>query len=171
MALFGLTEKKNKIIYDFTPKSGNDDWIILNDGVMGGLSNSSITINEQGIGIFSGEVKLENNGGFASIRHKTKTKNVKNYSKISIKLKGDKKNYQLRLKKQSNDYYSYVKYFSTSGNWETITLNLNDLEPSFRGRKLSMKNFESDIIEELSILIANKKREKFKLEIDKIYLN
>ena len=42
--------------------------------------------------------------------------------------------------------------------------------PAFRGRNLNMGNFSSETIEELAFLIGNKKKEYFKLEIDKIYL-
>ena len=42
--------------------------------------------------------------------------------------------------------------------------------PAFRGRKLAMDNFSSEIIEEIAILIGNKKEQQFMLEIDEIYL-
>jgi hypothetical protein len=42
--------------------------------------------------------------------------------------------------------------------------------PSFRGRKLNQPNFSKDSIEEI-LLIGNKKKEEFKLLIDKIELN
>ena len=37
-------------------------------------------------------------------------------------------------------------------------------------RKLNKPNFDEDSIEQIAILIANKKNEKFRLEIDKIEL-
>ena len=43
-------------------------WRSVNDGVMGGLSRGSLRIVAAGVGIFEGEVSLENNGGFASVR-------------------------------------------------------------------------------------------------------
>ena len=47
---------------------GVDKWGIVNDGVMGGISQSNIYLNEVDNIIFAGNVSLENNGGFASIR-------------------------------------------------------------------------------------------------------
>ena len=47
---------------------GIDKWRIVNDGVMGGISKSNIYLNEVSNIIFAGNVSLENNGGFASIR-------------------------------------------------------------------------------------------------------
>ena len=42
--------------------------------------------------------------------------------------------------------------------------------PAFRGRRLNLDNFSSNFIEEIAILIGNKKPQRFRLEIDKIYL-
>ena len=42
--------------------------------------------------------------------------------------------------------------------------------PSFRGRKLNMKNFSSDYFQQISFLVGNKKNERFKLLIDSIEL-
>ncbi len=42
--------------------------------------------------------------------------------------------------------------------------------PAFRGRTLNMDNLKPNKIEEIAILIGNKKAEKFRLEIDSISL-
>ena len=51
--------------------SGSGDltlhWQIVNDSVMGGLSTSQAYEKDNSL-IFTGNVSLENNGGFASIR-------------------------------------------------------------------------------------------------------
>jgi hypothetical protein len=96
---------------------------------------------------------------------------VENMKTVKIKLKGDGKDYQFRIKHKTSDYYSYIKSFSTNGNWQTIELNLSDFYPSFRGRKLDIPNFDKNSIQQISILIANKKNESFELALDKIELN
>ena len=90
---------------------------------------------------------------------------------VTIRLRGDSKPYQFRIKSKATDYYSYITTFSTSGDWETIQINLKDLYPSFRGNKLNKENFNHSSIEEVSFLIANKKNENFKLVLDKIEIN
>jgi hypothetical protein len=157
------------MIYDFNSSSKRNDWKVVNDDVMGGISNSTIEINSEGHGLFTGEVSTENNGGFASVRHQFDTK-IGKKTKISMRLKGDSKSYQLRIKSKLSDYYSYVHDFQTTDKWETIEINLQDMYPSFRGRKLDMNNFNSPSIQEISILIGNKVDESFKLLIDKIEL-
>lgn len=158
------------IIYDFNKDSSRSDWRIIDDGVMGGVSQGKFSIDADGNGIFSGTVSLENNGGFSSVRHQFDIVNCTNDSKVLIRLKGDGKEYQFRIKDKSNSYYSYITTFKTSGNWETLEIKLSDLYPSFRGRKLNLPNFNSNSFEEIVFLIANKKNETFKLTLDKIEL-
>lgn len=74
------------------------------------------------------------------------------------------------MKDDSNNYYSYITNFKTTGEWEEIKILLMDMYPSFRGRKLDLPNFSKDYIEEIVFLIGNKKAEKFKLFLDKIVL-
>lgn len=168
---FMKTDVTKEAIFDFNTSSDISSWKIVNDGVMGGISNSTFSQNSEGHGVFKGNVSTENNGGFASVRLQLSSFNINDSKQLKIKLKGDSKNYQLRVKANASDYYSYITEFSTSGSWETIIINLNDLYPSFRGRKLDQENFNASSIEELSFLIANKKSEAFILELEKIELD
>jgi NADH dehydrogenase [ubiquinone] 1 alpha subcomplex assembly factor 1 len=159
-----------KIIFDFNKNSDVQDWIVVDDAVMGGESSSTFILNDDGFGVFEGSISLENNGGFSSVRYRFQKIQVKEYSSIIIKLQGDGKEYQFRIKSNSGDYYSYIAPFSTSGEWQEIEIPLKDMYPSFRGRKLNQPNFSKDSIEEITFLIGNKKKEKFKLLIEKIEL-
>lgn len=158
------------IMFDFNPHSDLSDWYIVNDDVMGGRSSGQFFINESGYGQFEGLISLENYGGFSSVRYRFSPLNTEQAEKIVIRVKGDGKNYQLRIKSRVNDYYSYVYEFETTEDWIDVIVPLNDMEPTFRGRKLNMDNFNEGQIEELGILIGNKKAEYFKLQVDKIEL-
>ena len=157
-------------IYDFTSDSSPNEWRVVDDGVMGGRSDGNFYINEEGHGVFTGKVSLENNGGFSSIRHRFKTVNTEGYEQVSIRLRGDGKRYQFRVKSRSSDYYSYITYFETSGEWQTVELELSEMYASFRGMRLDLPNYPDSSMEEISFLIGNKKAEEFKLLIDKIEL-
>lgn len=165
-----IMSMSSMIIFDFTAQSDIQDWLVTDDSVMGGESSGTFKLNADGFGVFSGSVSLENNGGFSSVRYRFEKLKIKGYDKISIKLRGDGKRYQFRIKSNSGDYYSYISTFSTSGEWQEIEIPLKDMYPSFRGRKLDQPNFSNDYIEEIGFLIGNKKDEKFKLLIDKIEL-
>ncbi|MBT8393915.1 MAG: CIA30 family protein [Bacteroidia bacterium] len=160
----------NPIIFDFNSSSNIKEWVIVNDDVMGGLSKSSIILNDKGHGEFSGYVTTENNGGFSSSRHNLESKSVSDFKNVVLKIKGDGKNYQFRIKKSRFDRASYITTFKTSGEWEIISIPLSDFYPSFRGYKLNKPNFDGSSIEVVTFLIANKKNEHFKLLIDSISL-
>ena len=146
------------------------NWRVVNDDVMGGVSKSQVYENLDGYIEFSGSVSTDNNGGFASLRYNCGKIKLEDNTKIILKIKGDGKKYQLRIKANNEDYFSYNSPFTTSGEWEEISINLNMMYPSFRGSRLKMENFNQKEIEQISILIGNKKNEDFKLIIDSIFL-
>ena len=158
------------LLFDFNEKTNPREWRIIDDVVMGGISDGKFKIDENGHGVFFGNVSTENNGGFSSVRYQMNTKDISGFSKVNIRLKGDGKNYQFRIKDDINSYYSYITTFKTSGEWETVTLNLKDLYPSFRGQTLNLPNFDGKFLEEIVFLIGNKKDESFELKLDKIEL-
>jgi hypothetical protein len=91
-------------------------------------------------------------------------------STVQLRVKGDGKNYQFRVKHKARDYQSYITTFSTTGEWETIEMPLSELYPSWRGQKLDMSNFDKSSINEFTFLIANKRNETFELLIDEVVL-
>ncbi len=157
-------------IYDFNKESDLSSWMVVDDVVMGGRSDGNLVIDSDGNGVFKGDVSLENNGGFSSIRCRFGQTDVSKYSKMVIRLKGDGKQYQVRVKTNSEDYYSYISFMSTSGDWEIIEIPLDDMYPSFRGRKLNEPNFSGERMEEIGFLIGNKRAESFRLMFDWIEL-
>ncbi len=157
-------------IFDFSNTKNTSNWYVVNDGVMGGLSKGTMTINDAGNGLFKGYVTTENNGGFSSIRYAFNEMDVSKFKHVIVRLKGDGKSYQFRIKKNSSQRYSYITSFKTSGEWETIKMPFSDFYPSFRGYELDKANFSGDVMEEIAILIGNKIKESFSLEIEKIYL-
>ena len=165
-----VSSLSSHIIFDFTKNSSTSNWIVVDGVVMGGRSNGNFQLNKEGKGVFFGKVSLDNNGGFSSVRYGFNKLNVERFKSIVLKIKGDGKNYQFRIKHKSSDYASYITSFSSFGEWQEIEIPLNSMYPSFRGRKLDEPNFFHESIEEVTFLIANKKNEDFMLLIDKIEL-
>lgn len=157
-------------IFDFNKESNIASWVVVNDVVMGGRSRGDFSLNSEGYGVFKGLVSLENNGGFSSLRHQFQKISISEYTKICIRLKGDGKKYQLRLKPDTATQYAYTTYFQTNNEWQTVKINLADLTPTFRGRKLAMDNFDGNELAELGFLIGNKENETFQLIIANIIL-
>lgn len=158
------------LFFDFDKNADISDWRVVNDGVMGGLSKGKFSINDQGHGNFEGFVSLENNGGFSSVRYRFPLKIIKKYTKVVLRIKGDGKRYQFRVKTSTRDRYSYISYFTTTGDWQTIEIPLSKMYPAFRGRKLDLPNYPGETLNEIAFLIGNKKAESFALEIDYIQI-
>lgn len=167
---FTLIIPGEMVLYDF--KSGVEPtaWVIVDDNVMGGMSEGTMYVDENGYGIFSGDVSLKNNGGFSSVRYRFDPIDISSYNKCLLYIKGDGKRYQFRVKTNSYDRQSYIAYFNTSGKEEVIEIVLREMYPTFRGMKLQMPDFPGIEIEEISFLIGNSKEESFSLAIDRIVL-
>ena len=118
---------QNMTIFNFTKDSDISNWKIVDDVVMGGRSDGSFTINEDGHGAFSGKVSLENNGGFSSLRYKFETKETSAYSRFIIRLKGDGKPYQFRVKDKRYNRYSFIFTFETTTDWQTIEIPFKNM--------------------------------------------
>lgn len=170
LSLSLFSSSSSKKIFSFSSKTDVKEWRIVNDGVMGGISRSSMSLNEDGNGQFSGHVSLANNGGFASVQLTNSVTLDAQNKYIVMRIKGDGKNYEFRLKSNVSQQESYVHSFSTTGEWEEIKLSIDAFYPQFRGQKLKSPNFNFSKIEVLSFLIANKEEEDFTLLIDWIGL-
>ncbi|WP_147676614.1 CIA30 family protein [Algibacter pacificus] len=164
-----MTNAHNSI-FEFNETSDITPWKNADDVVMGGKSSGAFYLNKEGKGVFKGHVSLENNGGFSSLKYQFDKISTKEFSKIRLKVKGDGKRYQFRIKHKTSDKQAYISYFNTTEDWEIIEFSLAKMHPTFRGKKLDMPNYDADGIEEIGFLIANKKAEHFKLEIDSISL-
>ena len=159
------------VLADFSNSENFKLWKVVNDGVMGGESIASFEQTAEGNALFKGHVSLENNGGFSSVRYSFDKKALdKKVSKICIKLKGDQKNYQLRVKNDQSERHAYKFEFATSGEWETIEIKVTDMSPTYRGMAPNLPNYKAETLGEIGFLIANKKQENFALVIAKIWI-
>ena len=170
MILSAMGQDNSNSIFDCKNAKNTANWYVVNDGVMGGLSEGSLVLNDSGNILYHGYVTTENNGGFSSIRHEFNTKDVSDFKEVILRVRGDGKTYQFRIKSDASQRYSYIKSFKTSGSWETIRLPLGSFYPSFRGNTLDKPNYPGEVMEEVAILIGNKRKERFSLEISNSYL-
>ena len=146
-------------------------WLTVNDNVMGGVSSSHFAYQD-GYGVFSGYVSLENNGGFASVR-RIISPNFSSASTINLTIMGDGRRYQFRLKTHRlYEGAAYVAEFTTTANqWQTIQLSESDFSPRYRGRTLSaMPSLKFSDAIQVGLLIADKKAGEFQLRIKSIQL-
>lgn len=156
-------------IINIEKQIGNNNWSIVNDNVMGGISESNLSINDKNNLIFNGSVSLENNGGFASSRFTLNKKTLIGVKSFKIKFKGDGNTYKLRLR-QKNRRASYSCNFKTVKNeWVEINIPINDFKPTWRGYYYTnYPALEIEKINSMGLQISDKQEGEFKLEIEYI---
>tara|TARA_B100001564_G_scaffold122592_1_gene102306 strand:- start:523 stop:1071 length:549 start_codon:yes stop_codon:yes gene_type:complete len=145
---------------------GITNWYIVNDDVMGGISKSYLSINEEKNLIFNGYLSLENNGGFASSRLSFNKETLTGIKSFKMRIKGDGNIYKLRLR-QNNRRASYSCDFkSLKDKWIEIDISLEDFKPSWRGYYYNdYPDLEIEEINSMGIQISDKQEGDFKLEI------
>ena len=157
------------ILIDFQNTDERENWRIINDDVMGGVSQSEIIFNDTGTATFQGNISLENNGGFASTRSKSHPFRLGDYIGLHVQIKGDGKDYQLRVRTDNRfDGISYRYRFATQPEtWMNIRVPFSEFVPTFRGRILSnVPPISPEQIQQVGFLISDKQAGKFRIEID-----
>jgi monofunctional biosynthetic peptidoglycan transglycosylase len=162
-----ITEENEILLEDFEP-GDHLSWRTINDGVMGGLSQSQMTITSEGFGQFTGQVSLENNGGFASTRALIGNIDLSGTEKIMLRVKGDGKRYSFRIRTdQYFDGLSYAADFDTvEDEWLTVEFDYADFVPTFRGRKMRAPQLTGSDIRQIGFLISDKQQGPFEIFID-----
>ena len=103
---------------------------------MGGISQSNIYLNEVNNIIFSGNVSLENNGGFASIRRGFDGTQLEESSAFLLRVKGDGNIYKFRLTMKGS-YANYSADFKTTKDqWMNIEIPVENFKPYYFGRSI-----------------------------------
>lgn len=165
---------RRSIVSDFSDTNALKKWSVVNDVVMGGISSSKISAGENNSLIFSGNVSLENNGGFASIQYNVDDFNFSDYDGFLIKVKGDGKTYSLSFRQtKSFTGYNYTHKFQTEkDSWQIVKLPFKDFKLKYYGREVSkFEPPDKSNIKQMSILISDKQQGPFKIEIEWIGLH
>ncbi len=157
-------------IIDFQQSQELDNWVIVNDTVMGGRSSARLDINDSYLS-FSGILSLENNGGFASIRRVYNGKAWLSDKPIQIQVKGDGREYQLRFRtKRQVDGVQYVASFRTKADETSVfQFNQSDFVPQFRGRIVrDAPALDFVNIEQVGLMLTDGSPGEFMLLVERI---
>ena len=158
------------VIVDFRNGMNLSGWEVEDDVIMGGRSQGTFSMNDDGHAVFSGYVSLDNDGGFSSVQNYFDPIDVSRYRSAYLRLKGDGKCYQFLVESKRNQRHYYVYDFQTSHEWQTVRVPLADMYPVYRGDRLAIPNYSGQTMAMVRFLIGNKKPESFRLEIDRIWL-
>jgi len=158
----GAGEPEKGRVMDFSdPDVARRLWVV-NDGVMGGVSQSRIRHGAEGV-VFEGEVSLKNNGGFASLRGPVAF--AVGTTALALSTHGDGKRYRLLLRMDSAPgAASYQSDFDARG-LQTHRFVASDFQATFRGRLVSAAPLVFARVIEFGILIADKQEGPFALQL------
>jgi NADH dehydrogenase [ubiquinone] 1 alpha subcomplex assembly factor 1 len=164
-------EKTTNMLIDFTDKKAGHQMNVVNDGVMGGLSQGAIEMTQNDSLLFKGNISLKNNGGFSSFRISGQRWDLSDWKGIEIHVRGDGRSYGLRATTEERFLRSSVSFtadFKTvKDDWVKLRIPFSAMKASWRGRKLD-RNFDPAQIKGLGIILADKQAGKFALEIKSI---
>ena len=163
LSLVLFTSMTHAQLLDFTNAHTVNDLWVVNDGVMGGLSESRFRNDPEGA-LFEGTVSLENDGGFASVRSPVTV--PANSAALELTVRGDEKSYKLVLRTDpSLRAPLYQAEFLTTREWNTHRFLPKDFKASFRGKSVDAPELVFSEVKEVGILIANKQAGTFSIQL------
>jgi monofunctional biosynthetic peptidoglycan transglycosylase len=157
--------------FAWTEPTEASDWYVVNDTVMGGVSQSSVEEHpDQGL-VFSGILSLDNNGGFTSARTEALPGDFEGVSAIRMRIKGDGRRYIATVRTQSRAmrriYYRQA-FDTTAGQTMDIDLPIADFRAYAFGTRVPSAPALADVrgqIGSVGVMLADKQPGAFNLQI------
>lgn len=158
-------------LLDFDDPAESAAWYAVDDVVMGGVSRSSFDLPEPGIARFSGQVSLENNGGFASVRTPPRNWDTARATAFVLRVRGDGRSYKLTVR--NGDGFDGVQYQARfappAGKWTDVRLPVASFVPTFRGRVLAgVPVLDPAEVRALGLMVSERQAGPFELLVDRI---
>ena len=153
---FDLSAQENRmLIDDFSKKNFvsavGTSWVGVTDKVMGGVSEAKIetkTINQRRCLHLTGDVRVENNGGFIQAAlNLSKDNNIFDaslFSGIRLTIYGNNEKYSIHLRTLDNNrpWQSYRAHFMAKSMWHVIELPFESFKPYRLQTKLDIKRLK-----------------------------
>jgi NADH dehydrogenase [ubiquinone] 1 alpha subcomplex assembly factor 1 len=130
----------NLTLFDFQGATRASTWKRANDDVIGGVSTSQFDLTREGFAVFSGTIRLDNHGGFASAHSKSLLNgHFGGLTGFIVRVRGDGRQYRFTARAGSTfDMPLYQCEFATTpGLWEEHWLPLENFVAAFRSRVLT----------------------------------
>lgn len=167
----GQTDKKTAPMkeIDFKDETDKVKWRSVNDGVMGGRSDGNSFLSEAGNRIFTGEISLENNGGFSSVRTEGGKYDVSGYQGITLRVRGDGRMYYFTSRVDERSMLAYWFPIQTkAGEWTHFNVPFSEMYPTSFGRRLKGDPLDTKNITSFGFMLYDKSEGGFNLEIESI---
>lgn len=160
-------------LFDFADPAEADAWAPIDDRVMGGISKSRLRHDPAGHAVFEGEVSLERNGGFASVRSAPAARGRAGAKTCVLNVQGEAKRFKLNLlTEDAFDGLNYQAIFTPDPDrWQSLSVLLAEFRPNFRGRVVpGARPLDPACIRRVGLMIAERQAGPFALAIRRISL-
>lgn len=162
-------EPTSKMLDDFNKTQAAGSWTSVNDGVMGGRSKGGATVSKRGHLVFKGNISLENNGGFSSIRTQGKKMDLSGYDGLEIKVKGDGRMYYLTTRSQGRRMLAYWSPIQPpKGEWSVIRIPFKAFYATYMGQKIPVIKLNTNNVTSVGLMLYDKNEGAFAIETDYI---
>ncbi len=159
-------------LFEFSTEKSVKSWHTENDVVMGGVSKSQIThvteTEPEGAARFSGEVSMENDGGFAQILYDQSTPDLTGFQGVELFVKGDDQTYELRFETDAKRV-SYAQSFVAKSEWLRVQLPFADFSATHHGNPVpDAPKLNLAAVRTVGFLIGNEQEGHFELLIGEV---
>ncbi|MFZ9565785.1 MAG: CIA30 family protein [Ilumatobacteraceae bacterium] len=160
---------ESTVLANFAEPAAIDGWFVQNDTVMGGVSSSSVALDD-GAMVFSGILSTDNNGGFTSVRGPLLLDGPSDgLGAISVMAQGDGRTYLMQVRTTTD---SYIQRFTPSNVMSTSLLPLADfIATDWRLAPIANRPpLTSEAVRQVSIYLVDKQEGEFVLRVGSIAL-
>ncbi|MDT0630119.1 MULTISPECIES: CIA30 family protein [Rubrivirga] len=144
-----------------------DPWTVQNDGVMGGDSRGSVSI-EGGALVFTGDVVTEG-GGFTSVL-KDKTVDLSDAAGLALRVRGGGRTFEVEVDDGTRDgrgrQVSRRAPFETTDKWRTVRVPWGAFESSVFGEPVDAAPLDPAAVQAFGLYIIDGQDGPFRLEVD-----
>ena len=162
-------EEGEQMLLRFDKPEAAKQWRTINDNVMGGVSEGKSRITEEKTLEFYGNLSLENNGGFASVRSQTVTLDLDKHEGVVLRVRADGRSFYCNLHvPTSMPAFSYRAKFDTKKEqWQEVCIPWKEFLATAFGKELESKSsLDPSKVNAIGFLIADKKAGPFRLEVE-----
>lgn len=159
-----------EILFSFENPDSTKTWNSVNDGVMGGRSKGGFKRVERKTLLFTGDLSLENGGGFASIRTDPRALNLGDASGIIVKARGDGRTYRVQLRTDDRMATSYRANLPTAeGGFSEVLIPFSDFQLQVFGNVIpGSEPINPAAINSIGFSVADKKAGPFEFELESV---
>ena len=164
--IINSNEQKCIIIDDFTNGVSQLQWYAVNDGVMGGLSQGTASLEENAL-VHTGVINT-NGGGFSYVGTRLPSNALVGYNKLQVRLNTYGRTYAVNF---NDTRYWRVTHQSPipknlRSEWQEVFITFDETTPTIFSQRVNSEPFKASAINELSFILSDGIDGSFRTEID-----